>query len=890
MIKKLFKKKREYNSWVANETLEDYSLRYTAKSYRKWPELLIANTAIGGISFLALEAIGASLIINYGFSNAVWAILAVCVVVFLTSFPISYYSAKYNVDMDLLTRGAGFGYIGSTITSLIYASFCFIFFALEGAIMAQALLLYFGLPLFIGYVFCSLIIIPIVIYGVTLINKLQFWTQPVWIVLMVLPFIFVIIKDPQSLTYWTQFSGRSASGAEFSPLLFGAAATVAFSLIVQVGEQVDYLRFLPDKTSENRFKWWTSLIIAGPGWIFIGGLKLLGGAFLATLAVSKGVSFYESIEPVQMYLEGFKYVFSNFSVVLLVTTLFILISQIKINVTNAYAGSLAWSNFFSRMTHNHPGRVVWLVFNVLIGLLLMELGVFHALEIVLGIYSNVAIAWIGAIVSDLVILKPLGISPSYIEFKRGHLYNINPVGLISMSFAATISIVAYFGYCGETLQAFSSFMALGVAFIMAPIIAYITKGKYYIARSSSELDFPPNDEPQTCSFCDHTYEKPDLLICPVYEDTICSLCCGLESQCNDGCKDDEFDWSWAYSYLEKFNFLQNLNKEIVKLILILIPIACVVSGFFGLYYYQTALTHPDQIFLLQSLFLKLFFITILIIGAGVFWFLLSTESMELAEKDLETYNKNLQKEVTDRIKVEQELRASQDMLLHAEKLISLGRLTGYISHEFNNPLQGLRNIIDILSDSDISEKEKKLAKIGKAECDRMAKMIRGLRDFYKPTSGKVSSININQCLEEVFALQFKSLKERCIQVDQQFSSQVINVDVVEDQIKQVLLNIIQNAADSISGEGQISLTTEKHDSNVIIKIQDTGSGISKDDKEKLFEPFFTTKNDEQGTGLGLSISYGIIQDHGGTIEVESALGIGTTFVLSLPIKAQHMNI
>ena len=158
------KPRREYNQFVASEMTEDYALRYVPGSFRKWSEFLVANTAIGGISFLALEAIGASIAISYGFTNAFWAILVVGFIIFLTNLPIAYYSAKYNLDIDLLTRGAGFGYIGSTITSLIYATFTFIFFALEAAIMAQALKLYFNLPLSIGYILCSLIIIPMVFF------------------------------------------------------------------------------------------------------------------------------------------------------------------------------------------------------------------------------------------------------------------------------------------------------------------------------------------------------------------------------------------------------------------------------------------------------------------------------------------------------------------------------------------------------------------------------------------------------------------------------------------------------------------------------------------------------------------------------------------------------
>ena len=121
----------------------------------------------------------------------------------------------------------------------------------------------------------------------------------------------------------------------------------------------------------------------------------------------------------------------------MLTGFFVIVSQLKINVTNSYAGSIAWSNFFSRLTHHHPGRVVWLVFNVAIALLLIELGVYAALEQILGLYSTVAATWVGALVADLVVNKPLGLSPPHIEFKRAHLYDINPVGVGAMVAASS---------------------------------------------------------------------------------------------------------------------------------------------------------------------------------------------------------------------------------------------------------------------------------------------------------------------------------------------------------------------------------------------------------------------------------------------------------------------
>ncbi|MGZ8271294.1 MAG: hybrid sensor histidine kinase/response regulator, partial [Methylophilus sp.] len=104
---RIVKIRRDYNTWVANESIEDYALRFTPRVFRKWSILRVSNTALGAISFLVLEAIGGTIAVNYGFTNAFWAILAVGLIIFLTGLPISYYAAKYGLDMDLLTRGAG---------------------------------------------------------------------------------------------------------------------------------------------------------------------------------------------------------------------------------------------------------------------------------------------------------------------------------------------------------------------------------------------------------------------------------------------------------------------------------------------------------------------------------------------------------------------------------------------------------------------------------------------------------------------------------------------------------------------------------------------------------------------------------------------------------------
>ncbi|MEX0312501.1 MAG: cytosine permease, partial [Tateyamaria sp.] len=531
---KATREKRTYNRWVANETMEDFALRFTARRARRWSYSRVANTAIGSISFLALEAIGATITLTYGYDTAIVAIMLVGAILFLTGLPISYYAAKYGLDIDLMTRGAGFGYLGSTITSLIYASFTFIFFALEAAILALALKFTLGIPLFLGYVASSLVVIPLVIHGFSKISAFQAWTQPLWVLLHILPFVMLAFVG-YDLEMWTGFTGSSEVPDASRLLMLGAASGVVFSLVAQIGEQVDFLRFLPEpRTKAEKRKWWIALVSAGPGWSVLGMLKMLAGSYLVTLVLRENVPANEATDPTRMYHTAFEQVLGSPALVLGLTAVFVVLSQLKINVTNAYAGSIAWSNFFSRLTKSHPGRVVWLVFNVAIAVMLMELGVFTGLEHVLGLYSHVAVAWIGALVADLVINKPLGLSPKGIEFRRSHLYDVNPVGIGAMVAACIVSLVAYAGFFGPLAQAFSSFVALLTAFILAPILAKATGGRYYLARVDD------TDTPQrglhTCTVCEYQFDAEDTSDCPFHFGRICSLCCSLDATCHDHCK------------------------------------------------------------------------------------------------------------------------------------------------------------------------------------------------------------------------------------------------------------------------------------------------------------------------------------------------------------------
>ncbi|MCB1618775.1 MAG: hybrid sensor histidine kinase/response regulator, partial [Pseudomonadales bacterium] len=635
---RIVKIRRDYNTWVANETLEDYALRFTPHAFRKWSIFRVSNTAFGAISFLVLEAIGGTLVLNYGFTNTLWATLAVSLIIFLTALPIGHYAARYGLDMDLLTRGAGFGYIGSTISSFVYASFTFILFALEAAIMAYALELGFGLPLQLGYLLCALVIVPLVAFGVTFISRVQMITQPIWLLLMVLPFIFILYRQPEVVGDFMKFSGRLGEGREFDPQLFGAAMALGMALIPQIGEQVDFLRFMPERTRENRWRWHLGVLMAGPGWILPGMAKMLAGALLAYMALLAGRSAEEAVNPNQMYLIAFGQMFSNPDLVLAVTVFFVVLSQIKINMTNAYAGSLAWSNFFARLTHSHPGRVVWLLFNIVIAIMLMELNVFQALEQVLGLYSNVAISWITAVVADLVINKPLRLSPPGIEFRRAYLFDINPVGVGAMLIASTLSVLAFLGLFGLEVQPFSSFIALITALLAAPLLAWLTQGRYYIAREP--VRYGAAAPTRQCVLCEKSYEVEDMAHCPAYQGAICSLCCCLDARCNDLCKPDARigrQWEAAMQRLLPKSLWRYLNSSMGHYLLLMGITLSLLAALFGLIYLHESLSlagAAEEILPRLGLgYLKAFAALVLASGIIVWWLVLTSQSRTVAQQE-----------------------------------------------------------------------------------------------------------------------------------------------------------------------------------------------------------------------------------------------------------------
>jgi len=890
--------RRHYNRWVRNQILEDYALRFTAVASRRWSCAQVASTAIGAGSFLALEAIGAAITYQYGFTNAITAIAIVSALIFLVGLPIAYHAARAGTDIDLLTRGAGFGYLGSTVTSLIYASFTFIFFAIEAAIMASALELCLGLPLFLGYLVSALVVIPIVLYGITLIGRFQRLTQPLWIVLQLAPFVAMAWYGEAPTDAWRDQAGHASGTDGFALAAFGAASAVVFSLVAQIGEQADYLRFLPERTRQNRLRWWAALLVAGPGWIVIGALKMLIGSFLVVFALQAGTPASLATEPVHMYLAAWNELLSP-ELALSVTALFVIVCQTKINVTNAYAGSIAWSNFFSRLTHNHPGRVVWVVFNVAIALLLMELGLYRSLERTLSLYSIVAVAWIGALASDLAIARPLGLSPADIEFKRAHLYDVNPVGTGAMLIGAAIGLLAYLGHLGIAAEALAGFIALGVSVALVPVIARLTDGRYHrVERTTGRADEPVDIDAgaeSRCVVCEHAFEPTDMTWCPAYAGGICSLCCTLDNRCEDRCRPGATLGAQLLAVTDRLmprRLHRPMRAPIVRYLALLGVVAAVLGFIMTLVFLESATSDEGTRAGIERSLVHLYAVLLIIAGVVTWIFLLISDSRRAARRESAEHNASLMMEIAAHERTERALQAAKDTAVAANQAKS--RYLLGLSHELRSPLNAILGYARLIeTDEGLPPGRLDGVRVIQHSANHLADLIEGLLDVSRIEAGRFT-LNRERVelrvflarLADMFRLQAqaKGLDFVCSVSDE------VPAFVRGDgqRLRQVLINLLSNALKNTE-RGEIGLCVDYRSEIARFAVNDTGIGIAATDLERIFEPFETVQGTApaggRGTGLGLTITRLLSEVMGGELTVKSEPGKGSVFTVRLSLSS-----
>lgn len=248
-------------------------------------------------------------------------------------------------------------------------------------------------------------------------------------------------------------------------------------------------------------------------------------------------------------------------------------------------------------------------------------------------------------------------------------------------------------------------------------------------------------------------------------------------------------------------------------------------------------------------------------------------------------NANLYAEVAD---FATELERSQAKLVQAEKMAAIGRLAASLAHEINNPLQGIHNSLHLsLHEGLGQQRRKEYLSMAQSEVERLIEIVQRMLDFYRPSRGQVKPADLNRVVQKVLALAHKRFQHSGIRVHTDLTPDLPKIALVPDQISQVLLNLVINAVEALPSGGDLWLRSEVSNGGeeVLLSVRDNGLGIPAEQMTHIFEPFYTTKS--EGTGLGLAISYGIVERHGGTIEVSSQPDQGTTFVVRLPVRRER---
>jgi PAS domain S-box-containing protein len=263
------------------------------------------------------------------------------------------------------------------------------------------------------------------------------------------------------------------------------------------------------------------------------------------------------------------------------------------------------------------------------------------------------------------------------------------------------------------------------------------------------------------------------------------------------------------------------------------------------------------------------------------------------KKEEEELTRRLEQMVEDRTR---QLKETHEKLLHQDKMSSLGKLSASVVHEINNPIAGILNLImlmkRIVSEDAVQQKEidqfKQYLDLMENETRRTSRIVSNLLAFARQSKMEPKRLNVNQLVEKTLFLNSNLLKIDGVKVETKLEPDLPDLLGSEDQLQQVFMNLVSNAAEAMEpGGGRLTIETRHllREDKLKISFEDTGPGIPEDNIPKLFEPFFTTKKKGKGVGLGLSVAYGIIQEHEGSIYVKSKIGQGTTFQVKLPLKS-----
>jgi signal transduction histidine kinase/CheY-like chemotaxis protein len=502
-----------------------------------------------------------------------------------------------------------------------------------------------------------------------------------------------------------------------------------------------------------------------------------------------------------------------------------------------------------------------------------------------------SIAWICTIAAELMINKPLGLTPKIVEFKRAYLPDLNPVGIISTLSASLISILAYTGLFGNFPKAFSGFIALGLAFILTPTIAWLAGDKHYLARDRNE------NNPKTqnkCSICENAFEHEDMAYCPAYAGAICSLCCTLDARCLDICKKgfrfDDYLKALAKRLLpSRINMTAKLR--LLRFALMFLFLSILTGIFISIIYYQDLLSvqnNFDAFQLLLKNFFKIYASLLVFIGLCTWWLILNAESRQVAQKETAKQTQLLLFEIEEHKKTDSKLQETMRIANSANQAKS--RFLSNMSHEIRSPLNSIVGYSYILhKDPTIPDHRRQAVDTLKRSGEHLSALIEDILDIARIEARKFElnydPFDFHALLEHLVHVYKSQAEDKGLF----FRCQIINtlpkrIKADEKRVGQILINILSNAI-KFTQMGGIVFSISYSAGVAKFDITDTGDGIHEQQLQDIFQPFTRLNNVTgsavSGSGLGLTISKILTEIMGGELVVNSKVGVGSTFTVRL---------
>ncbi|WP_043932379.1 purine-cytosine permease family protein [Bacillus sp. EB01] len=461
-----------------NQTLEikeekdDYSFEQVPVEKRNMGWFSVTNITFGIATAIFYFQTGSVMALQFGAMNAIISAIYAIVIAGLLGTVIAYLSAKSGMNVNLMSR-QGFGYIGASLTSLIYASNFIMYCAFEGMILVTAVHAFFpAIPLWLLIVVFGSIVIPLNWFGIKQLDKLQKWSLPIFGIFLITTIIVAFNTSSKfDGQFWTYLPDGVQIGGTALLLCIGMQHGI-MGLTALIAS--DYARFLKPKDIKLG-----SIMIGFIPQIFCFGV-------MGVLGIWFGVRLGESNPGVYIV-----------TLLGLGGVVFTMLTQLRINITNIYSASLSLSNFFENVFHFKPKRRFWIVVSAVVSMALMLGGILEHLTSAMTFQGVLLMAWAAILVTDaLVVKKMLKIVPKEYEARQEKLYKWNPAGVVPLLISSVIGTIAALGYMGTFLQNTATFFGAILASILTVVVAVYTKGKYYSKVPAQVKNLPQKKERQ----------------------------------------------------------------------------------------------------------------------------------------------------------------------------------------------------------------------------------------------------------------------------------------------------------------------------------------------------------------------------------------------------------